>query len=336
MSKKVVDRLGVINVVSRTPRGRGLVGHLQGRAGGLPHIVAMVLVALVLTACGAGEPVGNSESTSMSGQANTATPSAATTDQGNGEESASIDDDSVAELTLGELVDRINAQWIELDAFREVSASTTAPGPSPVASPMAASPTSERSQRTVREVILPDRVRYTAELNGRLDYELIVIGERVFARGSVASLLDPTAGPDEWVETDIATVANTPLLGQAAAQQLAELAAPRYAVPDRLRPQPVRPLDPVSVNGAECAAFGAADTTSSGARTDLTFAVAADGRLCFVETEAVGISSRYTVEALDEAFTISAPPGARAIATPVASPSIGATPVGIATPVATP
>ncbi len=295
----------------------------------------MMALLILLSACGGEEPAPPPASSPTSGQDAMPTPGAKVVDSNIDEDLNRVAGSATAEVTLGDLVDRINAQWTDLDAFREVSTSNVSRAASP-APAAAASRASDRAQRAVREVILPDRVRYTAEQGGRLDYELIVIGDRVFARGTVAALLDPTAGPAEWIETDLDTLATNPMLGEAASVQLADLAPPRYTVPARLQPQAVRALDPVSMNGAACRAFGAADTTASGARISLTFAVDANDRLCFLQTEAVGISSRYTVEALDDSFTIDAPDDARAIASPVASPVASATTVLAATPDGTP
>lgn len=296
----------------------------------------MMALLILLSACGGDEPATPPISSPTPGQAAMSTPGEQVANSTIDQDVNRVAGSATAEVTLGDLVDRINAQWTDLDAFREISTSNVSPAASPAPALDAASPASDRSQRAVREVILPDRVRYTAEQGGRLVYELIVIGDLVFARGTVAALLDPTAEPDEWIETDLETLAANPMLGEAAAVQLADLAPPRYTVPDRLRPQAVRALDPVSMNGAACRAYGAADTTASGARISLTFAVAADDRSCFVQTEAVGISSRYTVEALDDSFTIDAPDDARAIASPIASPVASATTGLTATPEGTP
>jgi len=295
----------------------------------------MMALLILLSACGGEEPAAPPTSSPTSGQDAMSTPGEQVVDSTIDQDLNRIAGSATAEVTLGDLVDRINAQWTDLDAFREISTSNVSPAASPVPA-AAASPASDRSQRAVREVILPDRVRYTAEQGDGLDYELIVIGDLVFARGTVAALLDPTAAPDEWIETNLETLAANPMLGEAAAVQLADLAPPRYTVPDRLQPQAVRALDPVSINGTDCRAYGAADTTASGARISFTFAVDADDRLCFLQTEAVGISSRYTVEALDDSFTIDAPDDARAIASPIASPVASATSVFSATPEGTP
>jgi hypothetical protein len=117
------------------------------------------------------------------------------------------------------------------------------------------------------------------------------------------------------------------MLGEAAASQLGVLTPPQYEIPDRLRPQEVRDLGTTEFEGATCTLYGAADTTSTGNRIDFTFAIDAEDRLCFVQTESVGISSLLVVTELDESAKITPPENARRlIATPVASPASVATP----------
>ena len=240
-----------------------------------------------------------------------------------------------ADLNLGDLTDRINAQWSGLTRFRETNSSTAGAAAVP-GSPVAASPPVQRMSRSVREVTLPDRARYFAEENGQLVYEIIVVGDQVFARGTVATLLDPTTATGEWVVTDLQTVGGNPMLGDAAARQLATLAAPAYVIPDRLRPQTVRHLGATLLEGRRCLLYGAADTTVTGARIDLTFAVDETDRLCFVETKSIEIASRYVVEELEETFAIPAPARARPLATPAATPDSAATSDASASPKARP
>lgn len=188
----------------------------------------------------------------------------------------------------------------------------------------------------MREVILPDRARYLAEENGQLVFELVVIGEQVYARGTVASLLDPTAGSAEWIVTDITAVARNPMLGASIAGQLAELAAPLYAVPEWLRPQTVRDLGTAESGGIQCRLYGAADTTDTGARIDFTVAIDSDDRLCFVETRSIGISSRFVVEQLDPTVMIEPPASFRPASSPVGSPTVNGTPERSPSPIGTP
>lgn len=243
---------------------------------------------------------------------------------------------AAATITLGALADRMNVAWGDLSRFREINTFTTGAASDVSESGLVASPASQRSGRSVREVILPDRGRYFAEENGQLVFELVVIGEQVYARGTVASLLDPSVSPAEWIVTDTASVARNPMLGASVAGQLAELAPPSYVVPERLRPQTVRDLGAAEFGATQCAQFGAADTTETGARIDFTVAIDSDDRLCFVETRSTGISSRYVVEPLEPTVMIEPPASFRPAASPVGSPTVSSPPEQSAPPVANP
>jgi hypothetical protein len=309
------------------------VPHRHRRRIGSATIGALVL-AVALTGCG-NEPAPATSPTpaAVGGAAGVSTASAIATTVPTGAGSASTAE-AAPELTLGELTDRINAQWRDLTHFREISSSTAGPPPA-IGSPIAAAIAAERASRSVREVALPDRARYVAEENGRLVFELIVIGDQVFARGTVATLLDPAATLDEWVVTDLDAVAGNPMLGEAAARPLAELSAPAYVLPERLRPQTVRHLGDTDFEGRQCALYGAADTTATGARIDLTFAVDENDRLCYIETDSPGIASRFLIEELADTFTIEVPADARWLATPAPIPSDDG-PTASASPDATP
>lgn len=306
-------------------------GAFPGRASSRPICKCLVMVALVVVLAGCGGepedtgPLPATEST-QSGDQSPAT-SVETVPALGGGQSGTTDATAEATLTLGELIDRINAGWTDLTRFQETN-SFTAGNPNISSTPQAASPTGQRTGRSIREVILPDQARYVAEENDRLLFEMIVDGDEIYLRGTVAMLLDPAVEPGEWIVTDLDTVASNPMLGEAAASQLGVLTPPRYDIPDRLRPQEVRNLGTTEFEGTTCTLYGAADTTTTGNRIDFTFAIDADDRLCFVQTESVGISSLYVVTEIDESATIP-PPGSarRLVATPVASPASGATPI---------
>lgn len=323
-------------------RGEGLVistrARLQcaRRQPGFGPLAVSIVLLCTLAGCGV-QPASEAPAL-VPGSPSTLTTAIATTPEvtrvsGIG---SPANDTTDSNVTLGAIADRINARWADLSRFREISTFSAGAARGIPASAVAASPASQRSGRSVREVILPDRARYVAEENGQLIFELVVIGEQVFARGTVASLLDPTAGPAEWIVTDITTVASNPMLGASAAGQLAGLAPPTYLVPERLRPQPVRELGSAEYNGTECALFGAADTTDTGARIDFTVAIGPDDRLCFIETRSIGISSRYVVEQLDPTAMIEPPTSFRPAASPVGSPTTNGTPVRLASPVPAP
>lgn len=298
------------------------------RRGGRAAVVALALI-LILAGCG-GEPEPTATApTSEPSQTSQPSPgSPDSTASATGGQSGATDATAEAELTLGELIDRINARWTGLNRFLETNSFTAAGNPNLPGTPLAASPATQRTGRSVREVILPAHARYVAEENDRLLFEMIVDGDQVYARGTVAMLLDPSAEPGEWIVTDMETVARNPMLGEAAASQLGVLTPPRYEVPERLRPQTVRELGITEYGDTTCTLYGAADTTATGARIDFTFGIDDSDLLCFVQTESIGISSLYVVSELAGDAEILPPDSARRLdATPAASPVSLASPI---------
>lgn len=269
-----------------------------------------VAVALLLAACGDEEAA--------------TTPAAATratgVQPGGGSPAAAGEP-----RTLGDLADRVDAAWAGVGAFRSVFVVTPPTLASPVAGSPAASPAPAAGQvEIVREVVAADRQRFEQRADGALISEAIVADGRVYVRGAAARTLLPEADPAVWVEGDPAALppvaGGDPLL----ARIVAPIASPLSAVPGNLRPQELRPLGPVDVAGRTCQAYGAAATTATGTRIDITIAVGRDDLPCFVETRAGGAGGRETFDAYGQPFAI-APPAA---STPVAVPGAPATPEG--------
>ena len=150
------------------------------------------------------------------------------------------------------------------------------------------------------------------------------MGGRVYVRGELAAELRPGVAADTWVEVDPATLSPATELGQALLGLTAPITSPTAAIPPNLRPQELRPLGSVGGAGRTCQAYGAAATTETGGRIDLTIAVGPDDLPCFVETRSGGVVGRFTYEAFNEPLTIEPP----ANAVPAASPTAPGTPIG--------
>lgn len=224
--------------------------------------------------------------------------------------------------TLGELADRVDVAWAGVTSFRAVFV-VGAPGPtapplagSPVASPVSAEP----AFAFRREVVLPGRQRLEQRDGGVLVSEAVVADGRVAVRGVAARALLPEADPATWVAVDLAALppfaGGDPLL----ARIVAPIESPLARLPDNLRPQDPRPLGEVEVAGRTCRAYGAADTTRTGARIDITIAVDGDDLPCFVETRSGGAGGRETFDAYGASFAIE-PPAQTVPASPAAAPA---------------
>ena len=242
-----------------------------------------------------------------------------------------------APATLGELADRINAAWAGVRSFRsefvsrpiEAAAppvagaatpgSNAAAGASPVASPDPRPGT----VRITREVVLPDRQRQRTRRDRELRSEAIAVGGRIYVRGPLARSLRPDADERAWVEVDPAALDPNTEIGRELGGLVAPVTPPTASVSENLRPQELRPLGGVEVAGRSCQAYGAAGTTETGERIDLTISIDANDLVCAVETRAGGNVSILTYEAYDEPLTIEPP----ADTIPAGSP-VPATPGG--------
>lgn len=325
----LVDRLG-----SGPGRGGGIAVPWPRRRRRL--LPAALALPLLLAACGGEEPATPSPASA----APTEAAAAATVAGAPGDAAAAVADGLIAAtpdsgagagspaaadgaLTLGALADRMDAAWAGVRSFRAVVTTGGAGQPAGAASPAASPALGQPEVVIVREAILPDRQRQTIAVDGVVQLEAVAVGGRIYVRGTLAQAVRPDAG-DAWVEIDPATLTPESALGPALGGIAAPIPLPGAAIPANLRQQELRPLGPVEVAGRPCQRFGAADTTAIGGRIDLTYAVDAEGRPCFVERAAGTASGRVTYEAYDLPLTIDAP----ATALPAASPSTLATPAG--------
>ena len=247
-----------------------------------------------------------------------------------------------AELTLGQLAERVNAAWPNVHSYRITFTGSTLSVPpgvgtpvarslaTPVAAPMAtpgATPVARPRETFVsmREVVLPDRQRQEVSGLGENDHEAIAITDRLYVRGPVVEQIAPGTPEDVWIVVDPSTVSEGSMLSRLLGGLPEIPAAPLASLPERLLPQVIREMGTVEHDGRECRVYGAADTVpATGMRVDYTIAV--DGRdvPCFIETGAGGVTQgRDEYSDINGSITIEPPPAA----TPVSVPPALATPL---------
>jgi len=247
-----------------------------------------------------------------------------------------------AELTLGDLAERVDVAWPTVRSYRITFTGSTSAMPTglgtPIARPLAtpgASPEANpgatpvaRPRDTfvsIREVILPDRQRQEVRGLGADDHEAIVIGDRLYVRGPVVEQIAPGTPDDVWILVDPSTLPEGSLLSRLLGGLPEIPAAPLASLPERLLPQVIREMGTVELDGRECRAYGAADTVpATGMRIDYTIAVDDRDIPCFIETGAGGVTlGRAEYTEIDGSITIEPPPAA----TPVSIPPALATPL---------
>jgi hypothetical protein len=290
----------------------------------LLKFITIALVALgVLVGCG---PMPESTPTATSAPA-TAAPSgdAATAVPGTPETGA---------LTFGDLADRVAAAWPAVQSYRVTFTAAAPSAPTGAGTPVAraaatpgATPVARPSDTytTVREVVLPDRQRQTVTGLGADDHEAIAIGDALFVRGPMVERIAPGTPASTWVELDPTTLPEGALILNLLGGLPALPGPPLATLPERLRAQDVRELDPVEHDGRDCRVFAAADTApTTGMRVDYTIAIDENDIPCFVETGAGGATQGRDEYTDINAEMDIAPPAA---ATPVSIPPALATPI---------
>jgi hypothetical protein len=247
-----------------------------------------------------------------------------------------------AQLTLGELAERVNAAWPTVGSYRITFTGSTLSLPTglgtpvarplatPVATPVAAAGATPvaRPRETfvsMREVVLPDRQRQDVRGLGEHDHEAIAVGDRLYVRGPLIEQIAPGTPDDAWIVVEPSTVPEGSMLSQQLGGLPGIPAAPLASLPARLLPQLIREMGVVEHDGRDCHVFGAADTVpATGMRVDYTIAVDDRDIPCFIETSTGGVTQgRADYSDIDGSFTIEPP----VAATPVSVPPELATPL---------
>jgi hypothetical protein len=302
-------------------------GVMKKMRGVSPVIVAIVLLP-ILAGCGP-----------MPEATPTTTPETAPPSE---ERVATPGTPATAELTLGELAERVDAAWPAVRSYRiTFTGSTSAmatglgtpvarplatPGATPLATPGATPVARPRGTFvSIREVIVPDRQRQDVRGLGANDHEAIAIGDRLYVRGPLVEQIAPGTPEDVWIVVDPSTLPEGSMLSRLLGGLPEVPGAPLATLPQRLLPQVIREMDTVEFDGRECRVYGAADTVqATGMRVDYTIAVDDRDLPCFIETGTGGVTQgRDEYSDIDGSFTIEPPEAA----TPVSVPAALATPL---------
>jgi hypothetical protein len=277
------------------PRPHATTGH---------RALGLVLVALLLLAA-----CGKEEEATPTPAATTAPPVTAVSTIG------SATPGSASGLTVAELADRIAAAWPAVMTYRTVTTTVAqTPAGSPVAgpSPVAGGPV---VSETIDEFVLPDRKRRLARAGDALQYELVVVDGRIYARGPQAPGLNPSRpNPDAWVEVAPATLETATAHAEDYGNLFAPVTAPYSRLSPEKRARDAVPLGQIAIDGRACTSYRIADTTLTGERIEIVLALGPDDLPCAIETHAGG-QVTTTVFTYNMPLTIEAP----AAATPLAA-----------------
>lgn len=238
---------------------------------------------------------------------------------------------ATAKLTLGELADRVDTAWANVESYRVVSIVVAPPAPAatPVAQASAtpgATPVGATGQIVAtRDVVLPDMQRLTVTGWGANDFEAISDGETIYVRGPLASQIDASAGPEQWITVRASDVPEDSQIANLLGGLPVVPMPPFAGIAERLELQEVRDLGPRDVAGRTCQTYGAADTKlTTGQRLDFVFGIDADNLPCFIETQSGTTTYGHEEYSMFNEVTVTDLPAA---GTPVAVPAAMATPV---------
>ena len=312
----------------KRPRLLAAVEDVMPTTWGLPSVIAAVMLFALLTGCGPmpeASPTTPPETTPL-GEESVATPSTP----------------SPAQLTLGQLAERVNATWPTVRSYRITFTGSTLTRPtglgtpaarplaSPAATPIAtpgATPVARPRETFVstREVVLPARQRQDVRGLGDIDHEAIAIGDQLYLRGPLVEQIAPGTPANVWIAVDPSAVPERSMFSRLLGGLPEIPAAPLASLPERLLPQQIREMGVVEHDGRTCRVFGAADTVpATGMRVDYTIAVDDRDLPCFIETGTGGVTQgRAEYSDIDGSFTIEPP----VAATPVSVPPQVATPL---------
>ncbi len=312
------------------------------------HIAAFVLALGVLAGCGQVPPVPTPTVPAGPGGGDAAgIPGDATINQGIPNVTAEA---RPPKTTLGDLAGRMDAAWSGVRSFRMVHTGPEAAMPltrepaaappastpqagaaaTPGATPVAATPVAGAAgpRQSILDVAAPDRVRQVISGTGDTDHEAMVLGDEVYLRGPFTASIVPGTPPDAWIVLPADAVRAAASDEHSPVAMLAALLmpppSPLATLPPNLLPQEPRDLGAVEVDGRACRAWGAANTTRTGERLDITIAIDGDGLPCSIETrKGTEVQGLIVWEAFGEEIAIEAPAAATPVAAPMATPMAG-------------
>lgn len=173
------------------------------------------------------------------------------------------------QISVGSLIDRIDAAWPTVRNSRETTWSGTS-------SDSIGTPPPDQTV-TTEELVLPSSRRVVVTTGGKPSDEQIAINGAVFFKGAfVVGAVAPFAGAATWVQVDPSIVPPDSIVGQRLSYLTGPIVPPYDTVTDDLRARAATPAGQILVGGHACDAFTFVDTTSNGSKID--YALSLDDR----------------------------------------------------------
>ena len=199
------------------------------------------------------------------------------------------------EITAGQIADRIAAAWPSVTSYRAVSRLISAD-----ATPEAvASPATDVTASTVREVILPDTKRIVINEGGTTTEIVLaggVLSKRVTAAGAEAGV---------WEVVDPAAVADDDPFKRTYETILAPEQPPYSGLSGRQRDRIGTEIGMTEINGRQCTGFLFPEVSETGEGFEVVIYLDATNLPCRIETRTLAISQ--TDYFFNEPLTIATP-----------------------------
>jgi hypothetical protein len=233
------------------------------------RIFPLLLVAVVLSACTVDD-VAEADPTPTLAPPPTAAP---------------------GELTVGDLIARVDAAWPMVTSMRTMSTS----GPVPSDDPSAAE--ARGVQSSIEEVVAPGNRRIVRMTDEVTTDEQIYVEGKVYMYGVfVASAVAPEVGPTTWITVDPSVVpADTPV-GYQLSYLMRPNETPFGSITDDMRQRPAAPAGQVQVGGRTCTVYTFTDATQAGDRVDYELALDENDLPCQLVQRAGGFQNSSVFE----------------------------------------
>jgi hypothetical protein len=239
----------------------------------LSLIASLILVALLLGACGNDDDKADEPTVT---RAPATVPSEPTT-------SATLEAD---EITAGEIADRVATAWAVVTQYSSITEILPAADASPVASPA-----SDAVSRAERMVILPDTKRIAITETG-------VTTEIVLVDGVISKRVTANGGqPGSWQTVNPANVAPDDPYAQTYSTMLAPEQPPYSGLSDRQRERIGTRIGETEIDGRTCTSYSFPEVGETGEQISIVISLDASDLPCRIETSTASSISRtdYTI-----------------------------------------
>lgn len=245
------------------------------------RIITFLSALILLVACGSGSAQDNEQEPTADA------PALPTAEPG--------------ELTVDELLDRVEEAWPDVTSMRLSSTSGAIPTDTPV------TPTAG-TVVTYEEWVAPDSRRVVEEMDGTIINEQIFVDGRVFMWGNfVGTSVAPEVGSSTWVTVDPEVVPDDTPVGYRVTYLTREAGPPFGMVTEQLRQRPVRESGQVQAGGRECTVYTFVDSTQLGERIDFELALDENDLPCQIVQRAGGFQNSTVYEISVPGLEILAP-----------------------------